>query len=64
MTDTQHRGLQHVIKCSHLAHLQSRCENNAASVSSLCESSVLGTDPVGWPWLSWALTLDNGPGWM
>lgn len=64
MTGTQHCSLLHVTKCSHLAHLQSRCEYNAASVCLLCESSVLGTDPVGWPWLRWAPTLDNGPGWM
>ncbi len=53
ITGSQHHSPQHVIKRSHLAHLQSRCENNAASVCSLCESSVLGIDPVGWPWLSW-----------
>ena len=49
MTDTQSPSLLHVIKCSHFADLQSRRENNAASVCWLCESSVLGTDPVGWP---------------
>lgn len=61
MTDTQKISLQHAFKCS---HLQSRCEKNTASVHSLCESSVLGKDPVGWPWLSQASTLFEGPAWM
>lgn len=48
-SQTQHHSLLHVTECSHLAHLQSCCANNAASVCSRCESSVLGTDPEGWP---------------
>lgn len=62
--DRHTHSLLRVLKCSHLSHLLSRCENNAASVCLLCESSVLGKDPVGWPWLSLALTLDSSPGWM
>lgn len=59
----KHRAPEDCFNYSDRSDFQSRCGNNAVSVSSLCEASVLGRNPVGWPWLSQSqswITAQNG----
>lgn len=59
----KHRAPEGCFNYSDRSDFQSRCGNNAVSVSSLCEASVLGRNPVGWPWLSQSqrwITAQNG----